>query len=169
MNAIALLQSSFPQFSVAIAGDGPLFEELRQLMSVLGVDLDRVSFLSIREDIVELMSAADVFVLSSAWEGFGLVVAEAMAMQRVVVATDCGGVREVLGDCGFLVPPHNPKKLAHSLMSALKLTEPQCREIGLAARYRIESRYSIDDAAKRWLGLYMYHSSQLDGAGESSP
>ena len=154
---------------MAIAGGGALYQELRQLMSALGLDPNRVRFLGVREDIVDLMSAADVFVLSSAWEGYGLVVAEAMSMQRVVVATDCGGVREVLGDCGFLVPPHNPKKLAHSLMSALELTEPEYREIGLAARYRIESRYSIDDAAKSWLCLYRYHSSQLDKAGENSP
>ncbi|MDZ7809374.1 MAG: glycosyltransferase [Arhodomonas sp.] len=89
---------------LAIVGDGPLRAELEGLADSLGVT-DRVRFLGIRHDVPALMAACDLFVLSSAWEGFGLVVAEAMACERPVVATDCGGVREVVGDAGFLVPP----------------------------------------------------------------
>ncbi|MCF3987981.1 glycosyltransferase, partial [Pseudomonas aeruginosa] len=77
---------------VAIIGDGDISYK-RELRQMIGDKLSRtqVNFLGIRRDIPDCLSAADIFVLSSAWEGFGLVVAEAMSCERVVVATDAGG------------------------------------------------------------------------------
>ena len=62
-----------------------------------------VSWLGMRGDVAGLMDGADGFVLSSRWEGMPLAVAEAMAMEKPVVATDVGGVRELVGECGVLV------------------------------------------------------------------
>ena len=154
LEAVAKLQLSMPNFIVAIAGGGPLALELKQLVIELGLYEDRVLFLGIRKDVVDLMSAADVFVLSSAWEGFGLVVAEAMAMQRLVVATDCGGVREVLADCGFLVEPKDSDKLAEMLKSVMQIDTQVAAQIGLAARRRIETDFAVDAAARGWLAIY---------------
>src|SRR5690625_5767747 len=75
-----------------------------------------------------LMSSTDKFVLTSLWEGFGLVVAEAMACERVVVATDSGGVKEVLGDCGFLVSQSETDLLATGIEQALNLDEAEKRD-----------------------------------------
>jgi glycosyltransferase involved in cell wall biosynthesis len=102
LNAIALLKEQRQYFKVFIAGDGPLKQELLTLTKNLKIE-SFVEFLGIRRDIPALMTASDIFVLPSAWEGFGLVVAEAMACERVAVATDCGGVVEVIGANGFLV------------------------------------------------------------------
>jgi glycosyltransferase involved in cell wall biosynthesis len=100
------------------------------------------------------MAASDVFVLASAWEGFGLVVAEAMACGRVVVATDCGGVREVVGDAGFLVPPRNAEALAKAMGRALRLSDDEHERLGVAARERVLARFSLDVMADRYLAVY---------------
>lgn len=138
---------------LCIAGDGPLRGDLNALALKLGI-ANRVHFLGVRHDVVDLMSAADVFVLSSAWEGFGLVVAEAMACERVVVATDSGGVREVVGESGYLVKSKDSNALAESLLAALHLPINQSIALGRAARQRIIDRYSLDAAVNKWLKIY---------------
>lgn len=136
-----------------IVGSGPLLDKLQARAAELWLT-DRVRFLGMRDDIPALMNAADVFVLSSIYEGFGLVVAEAMACERVVVATDAGGVRDVLGDCGFLVPPRDTAALQQAMVDALALPPAQARALGQQARDRIVSRYSLDAVAETWLALY---------------
>jgi len=138
---------------IVIAGDGPLRGKLQALADSLGV-ADRVAFLGVRYDVVALMSACDVFVLSSAWEGFGLVVAEAMACQRPVVATDCGGVSEVVGSVGFLAPPRDSKGLRNELQRALALSSSERDRLGREGRVRVEAMYSLDAAVERWVSLY---------------
>ena len=110
LRAFASLEAGVVPPQLVIVGDGPLRDDLGTLTDSLDV-ADRVRFLGVRHDVPALMSACDLFVLSSAWEGFGLVVAEAMACRRPVVATDCGGVREVVGEAGFLVPPRDAQVL----------------------------------------------------------
>ncbi|MNE51393.1 Capsular glucan synthase [compost metagenome] len=117
-----------------------------------------VEFIGMRYDVNKWMSAADVFVLSSAWEGFGLVVAEAMACERIVVATDCGGVKEVVGDCGYLVPPNDSTQLGNALSQALKLSELQRVQLGNSARRRIIESYSLASVSERWLSIYQCKS-----------
>lgn len=152
--AIALLARRRDDFKVFIAGDGPLKEELFALVKSLEVS-EFVEFLGVRRDIPDLMSAADFFVLPSAWEGFGLVVAEAMACERVVVATDCGGVREVVGSSGFLVEPSNSALLAKELNKALELSDIERAEIGIAARQRIVDGFSLDANVDAFIKLYL--------------
>lgn len=152
-NALALLPAGQLDYRLCIAGDGPLRQHLQALALDLGL-ADRVSFLGVRHDIPDLMSAADIFVLSSAWEGFPMVVMEAMAGERVVVATDCGGVREAVGDAGFLVEPRDAKALAHALQTALQLSANESASLGRAARQRVAEKYSLDATVEKWLQLY---------------
>lgn len=136
-----------------IAGAGALLPELQGLAAQLNLQ-DNVTFLGVRADTEALYNAADVFVLSSRWEGFGLVVAEAMASEKVVVATDCGGVLEVLGDCGLLVPPQNSERLAGALEQALAMGPAQSAGLGARARQRVLTRYSLQQTVATWEALY---------------
>ncbi|WP_429115845.1 glycosyltransferase [Aeromonas veronii] len=138
---------------LVIIGSGEEQAKLTAIVTDFGLN-DRVHFLGLRRDIEHWMSAADVFVLSSAWEGFGLVVAEAMACERIVVATDCGGVKEVVGDCGILVPPKNSDALAKGLAHGLRVSQESVKGQGQLARERIISCYSLSAQAERWLELY---------------
>lgn len=104
-----------------ILGEGPLRASLGELADSLGLR-DRVEFLGFRENPHAYMQAADVFVLSSLWEGFGNVIVEAMAAGTAVVATDCPhGPSEIIQDeeNGILVPPADPAALAHALARLL--------------------------------------------------
>lgn len=153
IRAFAAIRDRRTGVKLAIAGDGPLRGEVEAMANSLGV-MDDVCLLGVRHDVAELMSACDVFVLSSASEGFGLVVAEAMACERIVVATDCGGVREVVGHAGLLVPPQDSEKLASAILSAVDLDPATASVIGQNARQRVETLYSLDNAAQKWLALY---------------
>lgn len=149
------------EWEAVIAGAGQLDAELLDLASNLGLT-HRVRFLGVRSDVRDLMCAADVFVLSSDYEGFGLVVGEAMACERLVVATDCGGVAEVVGGLGHLVPPRQPEALAAGLAQAIALPRDQARQIGRQARERVQTLFSLDAAVDRWLGLY--RGDRIDSA-----
>jgi glycosyltransferase involved in cell wall biosynthesis len=151
-NALVRLPKDL-DYKLLIAGGGHLRAQLEQQVRDLGLS-SRVHFLGIRDDIAELMSAADVFVLSSVGEGFGLVVAEAMACECVVVATDSGGVREVLGEPGFLVPSQDPDALAAAIVAAISLPEADAVELGKAARRRVVETYSFDRSVEKWRELY---------------
>lgn len=153
LNAVSLLIEQRNDFKLLIAGDGALKKELMLLAERLEI-VEFVEFLGIRRDIPALMSASDIFVLSSAWEGFGLVVAEAMATERVIVATDCGGVSEVVGLEGFLVEPNDSLLLSKSLNEALDLSHKECSIIGTAARERIIDNYSLSANVEAYLKLY---------------
>lgn len=92
--------------------------ELRDLSMELGV-ADRVRFTGFRDDLPDIYAALDVCVLPSRWEGFGLVLAEAMAAGVPLVATAVGPVPGVVGDAGLLVPVDRPDRIAAAVEGLL--------------------------------------------------
>ena len=153
LTAFAQLPYTLDNSQLVIIGTGEEQAPISALAAQLGLT-SRVHFLGLQRNVHEWMSAADVFVLSSAWEGFGLVVAEAMACERVVVATDCGGVKEVLGDCGILVPPKNSSALVQGLVQGLSFSPEAAKKQGQLARTRVVQMYSLDAVINQWLRLY---------------
>ena len=117
-------------------------------------DNHAVRWLGLQRDIAPWLNAADAYVLSSAWEGMPLSLGEAMAMEKPVVATDVGGVLELAGDIGILVPPHNSEALAEAMSSVMTISEQERRSIGRAARDRIEQHFSMESKVKQWEELY---------------
>lgn len=106
-----------------LVGDGPIRPELEAIITGDRLS-DRVILLGAREDVPALLRDADIFVLSSRWEGLPLAVIEAMMAGLPVVATAVGGVSEVVADgqTGILVPPGQPEALAGALNRLLKDT-----------------------------------------------
>lgn len=151
--AISHLKESRQDFKVSIVGDGTLRNNLNEMVDKLQLH-DYISFLGVRRDVKDLMSAADIYVMSSAWEGFGLVVAEAMACERFVVATDCGGVKEVVGSNGVLVEPKNHHVLAQELDKSLDMTIDERLKVGAVARQHIIDNYSLNANVSAYLELY---------------
>ena len=126
---------------------------LRELAAELHVD-DKVRWLGLRRDVLVLLNAADGFVLASAWEGLPLVVGEAMATEKPVVATDAGGVKEIVGNAGVVVPARNHEALAEAMMGVMHLGPEERGALGRAARERIVKFFSVDAAADAWEALY---------------
>ncbi|OEE79741.1 glycosyltransferase [Vibrio ordalii] len=153
LHAFAKLVKREPNVKLAIIGKGELSTSVEALIEQLELK-SYVELLGLRFDVVDWMSAADMYVMSSAWEGMPMVLLEAMATERVVIATDCGGVREVVGDCGYLVPPRDSKKLAEAIEQAIALPPQERATLGNNARNYIESRYSLSAITEQWLKFY---------------
>lgn len=153
IEAFATLHRHHPHALLWIVGDGPQHTTLQEQCHDLAIT-DAVTFWGIRRDVPALMSACDIFCLPSHYEGFGLVVAEAMACERYVVATDCGGVAEVVGDHGRLVPPQDPTALALALIDTADLSTQEREVTGHLARRSIIDTYDLATLATQWRTLY---------------
>jgi glycosyltransferase involved in cell wall biosynthesis len=143
IEAIARLRAEFP-VRLEIAGEGPERPALEEEVARLALD-EAVEFLGWRSDLEKLFSVWDVFALPSLEEGFGITALEAMAAGLPVVATDVGGLPEVVqhGITGWLVAPRRPGELAERLRDLL--TNPVMRhEMGIAGRKRAELNFSAD-------------------------
>jgi len=131
-----------PDILFVIVGEGKLKLELKSLARKLGVN-DKVIFTGFREDIPELLYTFDIFVLSSYLEGLCTSLMDAMAMRKAIVATNVGGIPEVVKDSinGILVPPKNPEKLAEAIL-ALRNNEGLRKNMGTAGRSIVEEKFS---------------------------
>ena len=153
LQAFSTLCAKRPRAKLWIVGEGPQRQMLTELVGGLNIS-HAVKFLGVRSDVDKIYNAADLYVLSSAWEGFGLVVAEAMASEKIVVATDCGGVKEVVGGCGYLVPIKDPQGLAQAMSSALEMAPGDKDHMSGSARARIIENYAINEIVGIWTRLY---------------
>lgn len=101
---------------LVLVGEGEMRRCIEQKIFELGL-CDSVELLGNRNDVAELLGGMDIFVLPSKREGFPVSILEAMAAGRPVIATDVGGVAEVIttGENGIIVPPENSEKLAEAL------------------------------------------------------
>lgn len=128
---------------VACVGGGPLLEEMRERART-GDLRGRVHFLGERADAIELAADFDVFVLASRFEGLPVVLMEALALGLPIVATDAGGVPEIVVDgvTGRCVPRRSPEKLAGAVLELLSDREAAAR---FAARAREHSHvFSVE-------------------------
>lgn len=136
-----------------IVGDGILKNKLEEMAFDLGIT-DSVIFAGQRDDVHRFYSAANIFVLSSRWEGFGLVVAEAMGAMCPVVATDSGGVSEVVGCRDYIVQVNNSYLLSEKIYSLLSLSYEQKKEMVRLNYDHVLSHFSIDKIIEQWQLLY---------------
>jgi glycosyltransferase involved in cell wall biosynthesis len=114
----------------------------------------RVLLLGERFDVPACVSAMDVFCLSSRTEGFPNVLGEAMGVGVPCVATDVGDVREVLGDCGIVVPREDPSALAEGVRNILGWTPEERTSRVACGRERIAVSYSIAASCRKFENLY---------------
>lgn len=141
-----------PRLWIAGQGNARAEHSLRRLAAALELS-DCVEWLGLRRDLPALLDAADGFVSSSAWEGMSLAVAEAMAMEKPVVATDAGGLRELVGDCGAVVPVSDPAALAGAMAEVTFAAQlaPSGRP---QARQRIAAQFNMETRAREWEEIY---------------
>jgi glycosyltransferase involved in cell wall biosynthesis len=154
VEAMALVAAQVPGAHLAIAGEGSRRPELTAAIERLGLS-DAVQLLGRREDVSELMREADVFVHTARWEGFGLVLLEAMRAALPIVATRVGAIPEVVDDgvTGTLVPPDDPRALAAALVELAQ--RPSLRqERGRAGFARLRSQFSPDAMARDVAAVY---------------
>ena len=147
LESLALLRGPIPP--LLLRGSGRLEATLPAYAERLGLDLRILPRLSTPQ-LVAAYNAATCVVHSSPTEPFGLVVAEAMACGRTVVAVGGGGPEEVLGDAGVTVPPEDPAVFARQLGALLADPARQAR-LGEAARRRVLERYSLERMQREYV------------------
>ena len=155
LRAFARVRAEMPntQLWIAGAGDAKTTQQANGSLQHSATQ-DNVRWLGLRRDLPALLDAADGFVLASAWEGMPLVVGEAMAMEKPVVATDVGGVRELVREAGVIAPPGNSEALAAAMLALMRSSHEVRQKLGRSARSRIENYFSMETRADRWEWLY---------------
>ncbi|MGE3272011.1 MAG: glycosyltransferase family 4 protein [Chloroflexota bacterium] len=154
--ALPAIHAAVPDVHVRLVGHEELstVAELRAVAADLGV-ANLVTFEGFRADVPQVMADLDVFVLPSLWEGFGLVLVEAMAAGRPVVASAVGPIPEIVVDgvTGLLVPPGNPAALAEAV-TRLLLDPELAAAFGQAGRARVERELRLGTMIERTEALY---------------
>ena len=156
IEALVEVKETFSNLCCFIVGEGSesYQKKLVGLVEERGLS-SHIYFVGFQEDVYDFLNAFDLFVLPSLMEGFGIALLEAMAMSKPIVASNVGGVPEVITDCetGILVPSKDPKALASAIIRMLVDNDMRNR-LGRAAREIIESKFTQDIAIKRIQNFY---------------
>lgn len=155
ISAAKILAEGRLDFRILIAGEGPLFEALGTEITNANLN-ETVKLIGLRRDLNRLMSASDALVMSSAWEGLPMVLLEALTLGRPIVATDVGGVGELVGpkSGGILVPPKDAPSLAAAMTTLMCEPSENLSHRADLALHASES-YHINYVADIWEGLYL--------------
>jgi glycosyltransferase involved in cell wall biosynthesis len=154
LEAAARLRDCFPSLHLVLVGEGELAAALRARADALGLG-DRLHLLGWRPDADACMAAFDVLAHPSRWEGLGLVLLEAMARARPIVASRVSAIPEIVADgqTGRLVEPDDPDALARALADLL--ADPVRRQaLGAAGRRRLEERFTVERMTAATVGVY---------------
>jgi L-malate glycosyltransferase len=154
IDAAALVLRQQPDARFVIAGEGELRPSLEQQIRQHHLE-KHVRLAGFRTDILSLHKAFDVFVMSSVTEGLGTSLLDAMACGKPIVATNVGGIPEVVvdGETGLLVPPRDPTAMAAAVVRLL--TDQALRErMGQAGLARVRERFSADIMVANTLKVY---------------
>jgi glycosyltransferase involved in cell wall biosynthesis len=142
------------RLTLLVLGEGPFRAEFEARVKALNLE-STVRFLGFRRDVHDFVAAADVFVLASLAEAFGLILAETLFLGTPVVATRAGGIPEIVRDGvdGLLVPPGDPAALGTALVRVLSDQALRGRLTG-AGRARIQRDFGFDRLMQRYEELY---------------
>ena len=154
LEAFARVLASEPQAHLLLVGRGVLRPHLERQIDALGLR-ERAHLLGMRFDVPDILNAAEVFVLSSDWEGNPLSVMEAMAAGKPVICTAVGGVPELVedGNCGLLVPRRDTEALAKAMKYMVENSAART-SMGRASARRALEHFDLRTMTKTYEDLY---------------
>lgn len=154
LEGAALAIKSWSGMRLLIVGDGPEKARLMSLAERLGI-MDRVIFAGFRPNVLPWISSMDIFCLTSKEEGLPQSLLEAMSLEKPVIATNVGGVDEVVRDriCGLLVPPEDPESVCRGILFLLKNPE-KALNMGKKGKEVIKQGFLINHTLDQIESLY---------------
>lgn len=154
LNSAKSICKKYPNAKFIFIGDGPLRAKLQRQVEALSLQ-SNVIFLGKRNDIAGLFSVMDIFVLSSISEGFPMVLLEAMAAGKPIIATRVGEIPNIIngGDSGLLVPPQDSIALTSAIEIFLR-DKQKANAMALAARNEVSVNYSSSQMALKYIEHY---------------
>ena len=160
IKAFACIRKQFPQAQLWIVGDGPEKQKLRQLTGQMGLD-GCVRFEAIVNQTPDVLPVFDIFVMPSVQEGLGLAVMEAQACGIAVVASNVGGLPDLIedGKTGFLFTSGDTEALAAKIIELLN-NPGQAQAMAVAARRQVEKKFSLDQMVEQTIALYEQNISR---------
>lgn len=155
IEAIKILKKKYLDIKLLILGEGKEKNKLEEQIRDSNLEKN-ISLLGRKENVSDYLNASDIFVLASLWEALGCVILEAMACGLPVIATNVGGIPEIIEDnvSGFLVSSKNPEALAQKIDYLLGLDEQKRLELGNRGRKIIEEKFSLDRMVESYENLY---------------
>ena len=156
LTAFKSLSQKYSQSALLIIGGGPLDKEVDDMIATFGLE-DSVKKLGVRNDIPQLLNAADAYVMSSAWEGQPIAIIEAASTNLPIVATDVGGNNTLVidGVNGFLVPPKDSQALFEAMEKIVTMSKTDLAEMGKKSRALVEENFSVETLGRKWLDIYI--------------
>ncbi|KPK97722.1 MAG: hypothetical protein AMJ95_07410 [Omnitrophica WOR_2 bacterium SM23_72] len=150
----SVMTKKLNRLKFVLVGDGQLRGGVEKLIRKCDLDED-VILTGWRKDVQEILAALDVLVLTSLWEGLPVCVLEAMAAQKPVVATDTGGIAEIVreGQTGYLVKPHDIDQMAERLRFLLE-DERLRRDMGVSAQQSLGEDFTVSNMSRNTESLY---------------
>lgn len=150
-----------------MVGDGEQMPEVLELIKSLGMK-DQIVLESFRQDVPDILAAADVFILPSLWEGLSVALLEAMSMGKAIIATNVDGTGEVIenGTSGILIPTNNLElNLTEAIIKVGQNGKLRAR-LGTEARKKIQEHYSADVMTKKNEEVYLdiYNQKSADAS-----
>jgi glycosyltransferase involved in cell wall biosynthesis len=155
LRAFGAVRERHPDAVLLLVGRGSFQAETEALARELKLG-EGVRFLGVRDDVPALVSAADGYVMSSAWEGMPMVLLEAAAGGLPIATTRVGGNHEAVldGETGFLAPPRDHHALASAMLRLMGLSEAERRAMGERGREHVRTHHSLTRVVERWEELY---------------
>lgn len=163
IEAFAIAVQTHPQTLLLLVGDGELKPQLEQQVARLGLT-SQVRFLGFREDVPDIVNMANIFALSSLWEGLGRAMTEAMLLGKPVVVPAIYGIPEIVHhqETGLLFPAGNIQQLAEQLIYLLQSSTEQVR-LGQNAQRLTRELFDADHMVQQIEAIYqrLLQSPQL--------
>lgn len=154
IDALPQIRHKFPELKCLFVGTDFLAGEIQQYARQQACE-ESIIFTGFQEDIPEMLTLMDIFVLPSQWEGLPTALLEAMAMKKPVVASSVGGIPELIEHekSGLLIPPETPDALAKTVLFLLEKPEFSC-QIGEYAYQRVRKHFSIHSMVSQTESVY---------------
>lgn len=156
LDAFAIVSKAHSSAKLVLVGGGTLQKGMQQLAESKGLGKS-VYFAGSRSDVINYYNMADCFVMSSAWEGFGMVLVEAMSCHLPVITTNAGGCAEIVSSEKYIVPIKNPLALAEKIEMVMSMNQEELQQLR-QENYRLSRRFSLEAIVGIWEKIYVNKS-----------